>query len=42
MTRFGDALIESLDDALGHARGAASGVRVHTAKSLTSARFAAS
>jgi putative transcriptional regulator len=30
MTKFGDALIESLGDALAHARGAASGVRVHT------------
>lgn len=30
MTRFGDAVIESLDDALAHARGATSGVRVHT------------
>lgn len=29
MTEFGDALIESLGDALAHARGQASGVRVH-------------
>jgi putative transcriptional regulator len=29
MTKFGDALIESLGDALVHARGEASGVRVH-------------
>jgi putative transcriptional regulator len=29
MTQFGDALIESLGDALAHARGDASGVRVH-------------
>jgi putative transcriptional regulator len=30
MTKLGDALIESLDDALAHARGEASGVRLHT------------
>ena len=30
MTKSGDALIESLGDALAHARGEASGVRVHT------------
>jgi putative transcriptional regulator len=30
MTKFGDELIESLGDALAHARGEASGVRVHT------------
>jgi putative transcriptional regulator len=30
MIKFGDALIESLDDALAHARGKASGVGVHT------------
>ena len=30
MTKFGDALIESLGDALAHARGEASGVRLHT------------
>ncbi|MDR3531757.1 MAG: helix-turn-helix domain-containing protein [Rhodopila sp.] len=30
MTKFGDALIESLGDAVAHARGEASGVRVHT------------
>jgi len=30
MTKFGDALIESLGDALAHARGEASGVRVNT------------
>lgn len=30
MTKSGDALIESLGDALAHARGQASGVRVHT------------
>jgi putative transcriptional regulator len=30
MTKIGDALIESLDDALAHARGEASGVRLHT------------
>lgn len=29
MTEFGGALIESLGDALAHARGQASGVRVH-------------
>jgi putative transcriptional regulator len=29
MTHLGEALIESLDDALAHARGQASGVRVH-------------
>ncbi|HEY4171628.1 MAG TPA: helix-turn-helix domain-containing protein [Rhodopila sp.] len=32
MTKLGDALIESLGDALAHARGQASGVRVHTAE----------
>jgi putative transcriptional regulator len=30
MSDFGDELIESLTDALAHARGAKSGVRVHT------------
>lgn len=30
MSKFGKALIESLDDALAHARGETSGVRVHT------------
>ena len=30
MTRLGDELIESLNDALAHARGEASGVRLHT------------
>jgi putative transcriptional regulator len=30
MTKLGEALIESLGDALTHARGEASGVRVHT------------
>ena len=30
MTRFGDAVVESLNDALAHARGEASGVRLHT------------
>jgi putative transcriptional regulator len=30
MTKCGDALIESLGDALAHARGQATGVRVHT------------
>jgi putative transcriptional regulator len=29
MTKFGEALIDSLGDALAHARGKASGVRVH-------------
>jgi putative transcriptional regulator len=29
MTKFGETLIESLGDALAHARGEASGVRVH-------------
>ena len=29
MTKFGEALIESLGDALAHARGEASGVRTH-------------
>jgi putative transcriptional regulator len=29
MTKFGEALIESLGDALAHARGKASGVRMH-------------
>jgi putative transcriptional regulator len=29
MTKFGEALIESLDDALAHASGEASGVRTH-------------
>ncbi|WP_428488283.1 helix-turn-helix domain-containing protein [Rhodopila sp.] len=31
MTKIGEALIESLSDALDHARGEASGVRVHAA-----------
>jgi putative transcriptional regulator len=30
MTKLGDELIESLNDALAHARGDASGVRLHT------------
>jgi len=30
MTKHGEALIESLGDALAHARGDASGVRLHT------------
>jgi putative transcriptional regulator len=30
MNKFGEELIESLTDALAHARGEASGVRVHT------------
>jgi putative transcriptional regulator len=30
MTKLGEALIEGLDDALAHARGQASGVKVHT------------
>lgn len=30
MTKFGEALIESLDDALAHARGEVSRVRVHS------------
>jgi putative transcriptional regulator len=30
MTKLGEALIESLGDALAHARGDASGVRLHT------------
>jgi putative transcriptional regulator len=32
MTKFGDALTESLGDVLAHAGGATSGVRVHTAR----------
>jgi putative transcriptional regulator len=34
MTKFGDALIESLGDALGHARGEKSDVRLHTVELL--------
>ena len=34
MTKFGDALIESLGDALAHARGEKSGVRLHMVELL--------